>query len=295
MKREINYTITQREAGMHILDFLKSKGYSHQLITLLKKTNRGIQRNQVWAYVNETLTPGDCLTIIIEETETSKIPPIAHPLSIVYEDEDILVINKDANMPIHPSLHHYENTLANAVMYYLADASFTFRCMNRLDRDTTGLTIVAKNLLAAAVLGQQIKNRTLHRTYLAICSGATSAAGTINAPIARVDGSTIERMVDYEKGEAAITHYRTLSYDADKALSLVELQLETGRTHQIRVHMKHIGHPLIGDFLYHPDMEYMARQALHSCALDFVHPITGQKMHLTSPLPRDMKCLFPSF
>ncbi len=281
---------------MRILDFLKRKGYSHQLITLLKKTTCGIQRNHVWAYVNESLVAGDCLTILIEETDSSKnILPVAHPLSIVYEDEDILVIDKDAHMPIHPSLHHYENTLANAVVSYLSDDTFTFRCMNRLDRDTTGLTIIAKNLLAAAVLGQQIKSRSLHRTYRAICTGATLPSGTIDAPIARVDGSTIERMVDYEKGEAAITHYRTLAYDTDKKLSLVELQLETGRTHQIRVHMKHIGHPLIGDFLYHPDMEYMARQALHSCALDFVHPITGQKMHLTSPLPRDMKCLFPSF
>lgn len=295
MTRILNYPITSSEDAMTILHFLKKQGYSHQILVNLKKTTEGILLNGVWARVNDRLSSGDLLTIQLVETEASSdILPVAYPLSICYEDEDILVIDKPSHMPIHPSMGNHDNTLANAVCCYMQkEDSFTFRCVNRLDKDTTGLTIIAKHALSAAVLNNQIVNRQIHRTYLAICEGEVPATGTIAAPLARLCDSTIERCVDIENGERAVTHYTTLQYDPAKDLSLVKLQLETGRTHQIRVHMKYIGHPLIGDFLYHPNYDHIHRQALHSYQLKFMHPITNQPLCLQAPLPADMKCLFP--
>ena len=296
MKREINYTITSEFHNKTIEQFLKSQEYPHQAIVHLKKTPEGIKRNGIWAYVTEKLTEGDILSItLMENTISEHISPIQTEFSIVYEDEDILVIDKPANMPIHPSMNHHEGTLANGLMYYFENQNipFVFRCINRLDRDTTGLTIVAKHLLSGGILSRQVSVKTIQRTYQAICEGFVPEYGTIDAPIARVDGSTIERCVR-EDGELAITHYRRLTYSNEKNLSLVELSLETGRTHQIRVHMKSIGHPIIGDFLYNPNYTYIQRQALHSANLTFVHPITKEKMHFSAPLHLDMKCIFES-
>ena len=198
-------------------------------------------------------------------------------------------------MPVHPSLNHYDHTLANAVCGYYNDQeiAYTFRCVNRLDRDTTGLTLIAKHMLSSAILSTAAARREISREYIAIASGKTPESGTIDAPIGRVAGSTIERQIDFENGERAITHYRRLAYH--DGLSLLSLHLETGRTHQIRVHLKSIGHPLIGDFLYNPTDTTIKRQALHSYRLTFSHPITGESFVLTAPLPDDMHCLFPDF
>jgi len=255
----------------------------------LKKTPESILLNGVWEYVNTTLKTGDILEIKLVETECSKkIPPIYAPFEIVYEDEDILVVDKPANMPVHPSLNHYENTLANAVCHYFSKQRipYTFRCVNRLDKNTTGLTILAKHMLSSAILSQEVAIKNIKREYLAIVSGETNENGTIDAPIGRKDASTIERQIDYEHGERAITHYKKI--DTKNGYTLLSLILETGRTHQIRVHMSSIGHPLIGDFLYHPSSTELPRQALHSHKLEFIHPITKQPMNFTSPLPRDM-------
>lgn len=151
-------------------------------------------------------------------------------------------------MPIHPSMNNYDNTLANAVCHYYQTQGipYTFRCVNRLDRDTTGLTILAKHLISSAILNSEVSVRGISREYLAIVKGFTEDEGTVNAPIGRKEGSTIERQIDVLHGETAITHYKRLAYQ--DGLSLISLKLETGRTHQIRVHMKSIGHPLIGDF-----------------------------------------------
>lgn len=252
--------------------------------------------NGSWYYVNDILHTGDLLTVtLLENEENTQILPLPLPLSILYEDEDILVVDKPAGMPVHPSQNNYDNTLANAVMYYFKNQGipYTFRCVNRLDRDTTGLTILAKHSLGSAILSRQMINRQIHRTYLAIAEGLTPLSGTIDAPIGRKDGSTIERVVDPLRGEAAVTHYRRIAFRDN--LSLLALQLETGRTHQIRVHMKHIGHPLIGDFLYHPDLSRIQRQALHSYRLEFIHPITGCPCEFLAPLPGDMARLFPEF
>ena len=250
--------------------------------------------NGHWAYINEKLTIGDtlCLSLIETASDTS-IEAIYVDFSIIYEDEDILIVDKPANMPIHPSMNHHEGTLANGLLYYFKEKNedFTFRCINRLDRDTTGLTIIAKHMLSAGILSRQVAAREIHRTYQAICEGKVPEEGSIDKPIARVADSTIERCVDEKKGERAITHFKRLTYIKEKDLSLVELKLETGRTHQIRVHMKYIGHPILGDFLYNPDYRYIERQALHSFSLEFVHPITKEKMHLHAPLHRDMQCI----
>lgn len=298
MERKLEYIITDEFHNKTIEQFLKHLECPHQAIVQLKKTHEGILLNGTWAYITQRLSAGDKLVLhLVEEKSDTTIQPIPMQIPILYEDEDLLIINKPANMPIHPSMNHHEGTLANGLMYYYdcQEESFTFRCINRLDRDTSGLTIVAKHLLSAGILSRQVSVRAISRRYLAIVAGYTEENGTIDAPIGRVDGSTIERQVDFENGEHAITHYTRLAYDSEKDLSLVQLRLETGRTHQIRVHMKHIGHPIIGDFLYNPDYRFCTRQALHSANLDFVHPITKENMHFASSLPEDLKCMFPEF
>ena len=292
MKRIFTYTIPTDFHEKTLLSFLKSKGYSSQIITHLKRTENGILLNGIWGRVRDILHTGDHLTITLIETESSdNIVPIELPLDIVYEDEDLMIINKSADTPIHPSQGNYENTLANAVAFYFSNKkeSFTYRCINRLDRDTTGLLIIAKHMYSASLLSSMVQNREIHREYLAVAAGCVPEEGCIEAPIGRVNGSTIERHVDFKNGEYACTHYKRLQYQ--NGFSLVALKLATGRTHQIRVHMKYIGHPLPGDFLYNPDYSVIQRQALHSHRLVFVHPITNQKMEFTSPLPEDMNSI----
>lgn len=296
MERKLEYTISNEFDNKTIEQFLKAQEFPHQAIVLLKKTEQGILLNGVWAYVTQKLSCGDCLQLSLIEDETvSSIEPLFIPINIVYEDEDLLVIDKPANMPVHPSMNHHEGTLANGLMHYFKEKNeiFTFRAINRLDRDTSGLTLVAKHLLSGGILSRQISTKLVRRSYHAICNGKIPESGTIDAPIARVAESTIERCVDHENGERAVTHFQRIAYDAHKDVSLVELHLETGRTHQIRVHLKHIGHPIIGDFLYNPDYRFCQRQALHSATLTFIHPITKKEMHFASSLPEDLKCIFP--
>lgn len=291
MNRTITYIIPEELNGIRVEQFLKRKGYSVQNLTEIKRMPKSILVNGVHYYMRQQLTAGDRLEVHICETESSeKIPPTNLPLDIVYEDEDLIVINKPAGMPIHPSMKNYTNSMANALAYYYQkqDKPFIFRCSNRLDRDTSGLTVVAKHLVSASILASMVARKEVQREYLAIAAGlVTPEAGTIAAPLSRKEGTIIERMVDFEHGETAITHYRVVQ--KLKRHSLVSLRLETGRTHQIRIHMKYLGYPLIGDYLYNPDMELIGRQALHSYRLTFAHPITGEHMEFTAPLPEDMK------
>ena len=290
MRRIFKYTIPTEYDEQTLLSFLKDKNYSSQIITHLKRTQNGILLNGEWGRVRAILHTGDELTIqLIEQEASGNIVSKNLPLDIVYEDEDILVINKAANTPIHPSQGNYDNTLANAVAYYYEQKSetFTYRCINRLDRDTTGLLIIAKHMYSASLLSYMVANRDIHREYLGIATGKVPESGTVIAPIGRVDGSTIERHVDEDNGDYACTHYKRLAFN--NGYSLVSLKLETGRTHQIRVHMKHIGHPLPGDFLYNPDYTVIERQALHSHKLYFNHPITGEYLEFVADLPEDMK------
>ena len=348
----------------------------------------GLVLNGHRSHLKEVLATGDRLRCNILETEDSPhVVETEIPLSIVYEDEDILVIDKPAGLPIHPSMGHYEHTLGNALCWYthhvLGYEHYVNRIVNRLDRDTSGLLIAAKNMHAAARLGDMIRAHAIQREYLAIASGdvrdlfrcADTAAAlqactvsrsmradqcetlsakenppdsirtlsvtalpnglylsrsadpayayarlqnldgrlpdsladipalfdptnpvlglhfTVNAAIGRKEDSVIERCIDYAQGDYAVTHGLLLSYNGEKDLSLLRLKLETGRTHQIRVHMKYLGHPLPGDFLYHPDERFITRQPLHSWRLRFRHPISGKLLELTAPLPEDMRCL----
>lgn len=295
MQRTFYYKIEEAYHGQTISSYLKGKGYPHAVMIHLKKTPEGILLNGQWEYVNTRLSSGDFLEIrLIEESSSQNIQPLYAPFSIVYEDADILVVNKPANMPIHPSINHYEHTLANAVCYYYENQGipYTFRCANRLDKDTTGLTIIAKHMLSSAILSQDVANRAVHRKYLAIVKGETNNFGTIDAPIGRKDASAILRVIDYTHGEKAITHYEKIA--SKKGYTLLSLQLETGRTHQIRVHMASIGHPLIGDYLYHEASTELPRQALHSYCLEFYHPITKNLLHFTAPLPSDMQNFWDS-
>lgn len=300
MRRVITYTITTKEDGMTVMSYLKSKHYSRQCIVDLKHHECGIFHNGRRAYVNETLASNDTLQITWEDVESSeKIPPINIPLEILYEDEDLVVINKPADMPIHPSLNNYENTLANGLAYVYENEGdkFVFRCMNRLDRHTSGTVLVAKNGISGAILSEMVRERRIDKEYVALVEGSIKEnkvnitqdndAFIIDAPIGRVDGSTIERCIDYENGKRAVTRFRIEKYIEKENVSLVCCHLETGRTHQIRVHMAHIGHPLLGDFLYNPENRQLNRQALHCRKIAFIHPITGEKVEINAPLPKE--------
>lgn len=290
MNRNIDYIIDEDSAGLRVEQFLRRKHYSGQNLSEIKRMPKSILVNGVHYYMRQELSTGDHLQVRICETQNSeKIPPTKLPLDIVYEDEDLLVLNKPAGMPIHPSLNNYTNSIANALAYYFQSQGkpFIFRCCNRLDRDTSGLTIVSKHLVSGSILSDMTKYREVHREYLAIARGSvTPSEGTIQAPLGRKEGTIIERTVDWEHGEDAVTHYKVVK--EANGHSLVSLRLETDRTHQIRIHMKYLGYPLIGDYLYNPDMEYMTRQALHSHHMEFTHPITGEHMSFTAPLPEDM-------
>ena len=300
MDRTINYQITEEADGLRIEQFLRHQGYSYQNITQLKKMPESILKNGVWEYMRSLLATGDILTVHIQENESSpNIPPVELPLSIIYEDEDILVVNKPAGMPIHPSLNNYENSLANGLMWYYTQQRkpFIFRCTNRLDRDTSGLTVIAKHLISSSILSSMGARHEIKREYLAIVRGSvTPPSGTIDAPLARTGSSMIERKVDFKHGERAVTHYKVL--ERFKNATYVECRLETGRTHQIRVHMASIGHPLLGDAVYGPKkcpVKNLQGQTLHAMVLGFIHPRTGAYMEFEAPLPEYFSNLLLQF
>lgn len=293
MTRNLQYKIKEKDKGKTIHMFLKEKKYSRSAIIALKKTKTGILKNGLWARVTESLETGDVLAISLkEEASSDNIVPKKRPLDILYEDADILVLNKACDTPIHPTLNNYDNTLANGVMYYYKNQgkSFVFRCLTRLDRNTTGVTILAKNLISSGILSKQMQEGVISRAYVAFVEGITKEKGSIDLPIGRAEGSIIERKVDPIKGKEALTHYERLEvfYVKGQAVSLVRLQLETGRTHQIRVHMAAIGHPLVGDFLYNETNRMLGRQALHAAECGFYHPISRKYHRVVAPLPQDM-------
>lgn len=293
MDRILTYTITPQEDGMQVLEFLRSKGFSRHILTSMKPDKEALLVNGMRIGGRGILHAGDLFRVCVMETGSVEgIVPTPLPLNILYEDEDILVLNKPADMPVHPSIGNYTNTLANAAAFYFQQKNelCPFRCINRLDRDTSGSLILAKNALSAAILSAQMRNREIRRTYLAVVCGVTPPSGTVSAPIGRVSDSVIQRQVDPEHGESAVTHYERLAVRNDH--SLLEIHLETGRTHQIRVHMGYIGHPLPADYLYHPVYDHFKRQPLHSFQLNFRHPLTGKDLCFTAPVPKDMAQAF---
>lgn len=290
--RKITYQIEEQDGGRTVLSYLKERGYSSRVLAALKRNPYGITIGKKRVTVQKQLRPGDLLTVRIANKESQvaneHIPPVEMPLSVVYEDEDVLVLNKPPRLATHPSLGNHGNTLANGVAYYMAQQGkeFVFRPVHRLDKDTSGAILLGKNAHSAGVLGEDLKAKKVSRSYLAILDGVLpQKKGTVDAPIARVPGSVLARRVD-PRGDRAVTHYEVL---AEKAgCSLVRLRLETGRTHQIRVHMAHLGAPVAGDFLYGTEDPAIGRQALHSETLSFTQPVSGEVLSFRCPLPQDM-------
>ena len=276
-----------------MLAFLKSHGFSSRMIKELKKNPHGILIGNKKSTVLKQLKRGDRLTVYIKESAPPSVVPADLPLDIVYEDRDVVVCNKPPFMATHPSQYNFDNTLANALAFHFRQNGddCAIRPVNRLDKNTSGLILIAKNAHASGVLSGDLRDKRIHREYLAFVEGCPEPPiGVIDAPIARLDGSTIQRHVDFESGARAVTHYEVKKRGE---YSLVRLWLETGRTHQIRVHMSYIGYPVAGDFLYgHEFSGGMRRHALHSASIEFIHPISGEKMRFESDIPQDMAILY---
>ncbi len=299
MKRQIIYTIEENymtaDRPATCGEFLRGRGFSRHLLTYLRHHENTLFLNHEPVFTNHPVQKGDVLeAVFTDEVPSVSIVPNPMDLDIVHEDEDILVINKPPFLPIQPSIGHYEYTLGNGVAaYYDAQGiPFVYRCVNRLDRNTSGLVVIAKNMASSAILYDEMKGRRIHRTYLTVVHGHIPEAGTIDAPIKRRTASLIERCVDLEEGQRAVTHYNPISYNPENDTTALTVQLETGRTHQIRVHMSYIHHPVVGDTLYgETQSDYITRQALHSLQLEFMHPISREMLRFEAPVPADIQSL----
>lgn len=280
--REIIFKIDDKNSGLMIRDFLRNFGVSSALLTKLKQDENGIKLNGKFAKAIEVLKSGDNLTINIKNSGKMPEKFECENVKVAYNDEDILVLNKPPLMPVHESRNHRGDTLANVAACYM-ESDCAFRAVYRLDRDTSGLVLIAKNELAASKLAGKIK-----KDYYAVVSGKFEGRGTIDLPIRRVQESIIERGV-FDDGERAITHYEAIKTDGEN--TLLKLNLETGRTHQIRVHFSHLSTPLLGDTLYGGNCEKINRQALHCKTIYFTHPITHEKITVDSDFPKDFKGL----
>ena len=280
--RIIELKISSKDNGRQIRDFLRDFGVSSALLTKLKNTENGITKNGEFARTIDKIFTGDTIKRSIENRGKMPEKLITDDVKPVYSDEDILVLNKPAFMPVHESRNHRGDTLANAAACYM-DSDTAFRAVYRLDRDTSGLVLIAKNELAACKLAGKI-----HKDYYAVCNGVLKGKGTIDLPIRRVCESIIERGV-FDDGEKAVTHWEAISNKSNT--TLLKINLETGRTHQIRVHFAHLGYPLLGDTLYGGNTDLIKRQALHCKTIYFTHPITNKEMAIECDFPNDFKGL----
>lgn len=287
----VSYRIAIEDEGNTMKEFLrKKKGLSRKLLVRMKQ-EKSIYLNGQFTYLDHLLKAGDTITFVMPEEESENIVPQDMVINIEYEDEDVMVLNKPYNQCVHPTLLHPDRTLANGVVYYWQEQGFKrkFRAVNRLDRDTSGLLIVAKNQFAHQQLAIVQRKHGINRIYEAVVHGKVEQdQGTIVAPIARKSESLVEREVR-DEGQEAVTHYQVLQ--RFQKATYVQLRLETGRTHQIRVHMSYLGHPLIGDDLYGGSRDLIGRQALHARVLSFPHPRTGTMMTFESQLPEDIEHL----
>lgn len=283
------YKVPNKTKYQTIKEVLKMEfSISDRLLLKLKKMQKITLNNEI-VYVHHNIKFGDIIECDLNyEEDNSNIVPTYIDLSIIYEDDCYLVIDKPAGIPVHPSCDHFADSLSNGVRYYFDQIGLKkkIRPVNRLDKDTTGLVIFAKNEYIQECLIKQMKSKEFVKKYIAIVQGhLASKEGVINSPIARKTGSIIERCVD-ENGEIAITHYKVIS---SKDLNdIIQCTLETGRTHQIRVHLAYIGHPLLSDTLYGTSSPYIARQALHCFYMSFIHPVTKQKVIYEAKIPKDM-------
>lgn len=265
---------------------------SSAVIRTAKQYPDGILLDGVHATTAQTAQPGQVLSILVSDRENGDLVPAEGALDILYEDEDILVLNKAAGVAVHPGPGHHDDTLGNFLTDYYKKQGvpFLFRPAHRLDRNTSGIMVIARHAHVQELLKKQLHTGDFKREYLAVCQGAPQPEeGIIDQPIGRVDGSVLMREVRSD-GARALTRYKIMS--TENGRSLVRLELETGRTHQIRVHMSWLGCPLIGDFLYGvEDKTLIGRTALHSWKLSITQPLTGERLELTAPMPEDMERL----
>ncbi len=282
-KMVIEYRVEAEEEGLKLGAFLRRRGLSSTMLRRLKYLPEGLLAEGQPARTSRLLKSGEkiCVTLPQEEAPLALAEEI--PLELVYESRHALVLNKPAGLVMHPVRRHKSGTLANAFAYFMRGrAPVAFRPVGRLDGDTTGLVLCAMNALAAPVL-----LGSMQKHYLALVGGRLETDGMVDAPLGPAPGGTVLQQVQPE-GRPSRTHYRVLAHAP--SWSLLALRLETGRTHQIRVHMAHIGHPLLGDSLYGGDCSFLRRHALHSAALRFCEP-QGSAVYLTAPLPSDMHCV----
>ena len=290
---EIIYTV--KESNKTIKQILKENLFiSDRLLIFLRKNKLIYYNNDKLINLNITAKLNNTIKIDLNfEEDNSNIIPVKMDLNIVYEDEALLILNKPAGIPVHPSILHYTNSLSNGVKYYFDSINLKkkIRPVNRLDRNTSGIVIFAKNQYVQECLIHQMQTKEFKKFYLAVVEGhLEKLEGTIDAPINRKENSIIERCVD-ENGEREFKHYKILKQNFYRNYDLVKCLLETGRTHQIRVHFSYIGHPLIGDTLYGNASKYISRQALHAYKVEFVHPISKKLMQFTADVPKDFSLL----
>ena len=294
LQMKLEYSITKQDENKTIKEILLSHfQISHRLLTTLKKEN-SIFLNDSPSFLYYSVKENDKIAILFDyEEDNSNIVPKEMKLSIVYEDEAYLVVNKPSGIPVHPSILHYEDSLSNGIAFYFGQIGLRkkIRPENRIDKDTSGLVVFAKNEYVQECLIRQMKTDMFQKTYFAIAEGfLEEKQGTINLPIARKENSIIERCVS-SSGSPSVTHYKVLGekFYHNLPISIVECTLETGRTHQIRVPLSYIGHPLLGDDLYGGNVNFIKRQALHSFQISFVHPISKEAVCYEAPLPEDLK------
>ena len=292
--RRLTLTVSPDQAGEKIDTLLRRDlQLSGTVIRRVKWLEDGILLDGARAITGQRVNAGQTLSVLVSDPHPKlDMLPTPGPLDVVYEDGDILVVDKAPGVPVHPGPGHYADTLCNFIAFHYQREGVVadVHLVHRLDRGTSGLLVVAKHPHAQERLKLQLHTPAFRRVYLAVCDGAPSpAAGVVDAPIGRAPDSLVERRVD-PAGQRAVTAYRTLKTSDGRAL--VELELDTGRTHQIRVHMAHLGCPLTGDFLYgREDKALISRPALHSARLSLRHPVTGAAMEWASPLPPDMAAL----
>lgn len=287
---KIQKTVPAEYDKRKIREYLKEDlGLSTRLIRGAALDKR-ILVNEKAVKMNYMVSEGEHIVVILDKEESQNIEPEKMDLDIVYEDEDIIVINKKPYMVVHPTKSHFNGTLSNGVMYYFKETgqNSIVRLVSRLDMNTSGLIIIAKNQFAHMQLSKEMREEHFQKRYLALVHGnLKEREGTINKPIYRESDDVIKRVVD-PRGQESITHYKVL--ERYENADLVECLLETGRTHQIRVHLSYLGNPIYGDFLYgEEEDELIPRQALHAYGLDFYSPRTREKLSLRAEMPEDMK------
>lgn len=297
--------ITEEQNGLCVRDFIRRElGISTKMLKYLKYRNEGILVNGERCTVRYVLKTGDVLTLETEDRSSSdSLEPVDLPLEILYEDDDLVVPAKPANMPTHPSHGHHGDTVANALAYRYQSAGvpFVFRPINRLDRNTSGLLLIARNKIAAGKLTQQMQAGEIRKTYLAVLDGEMdNDHGMIDACLHRTRESIIVREVcspDTPDADPAQTEFYVLA--RENGHTLVQAHPITGRTHQLRVHFAHLGHPITGDDLYGTPDDTICRHALHAWQLEFSHPASGERLSFSATPPKDLQMLintyFPTF